>query len=201
MCAPFQSATSLHSAVLTVPMVRKHQLILSFFTCASALISEPPPSSIAHLPHPPRSFFPPSELFLSPPTLQHLLFPNHSTSPPREPLHGCVTSSSPSPAFRTTERSLSPSTPTWMSSHGDGQKLAWAMEGSKWASPGKLNPAERAQCSAVGLSRTPTAGGQEMHQEGHPWARAGTSSGAVTAAELREAGEMRQSSSKPSLSR
>lgn len=188
MCAPFQNATSLHSAVLTVPTVRKYQLTLSFFTCASALISEPPPFSIAHLPHPPHFFFPPSELFLSPPTLQHLLFPNRSTSPPREPLHGCVTSSSPPSAFRTTEE-----VPVSFHPYPDvfpwrqGQKSAWATEDSKWASPGKLIPAERAQSPAAGLPRTPTADGQEMHQEGHPWARAGTSSGAVTATEIWEA--------------
>lgn len=62
------------------------------FSRASALISEPPPSPIAHLPHPPHSFLPPGELFLSLPTLQRLFFPNCFRSPPQDPLHGSVAS-------------------------------------------------------------------------------------------------------------
>lgn len=50
----------------------------SFLTSASALVAELPPSSIAHLPHPPHSLFPPSELFLSPST-SYISFISYST--------------------------------------------------------------------------------------------------------------------------
>lgn len=87
----------------------------SFLTPASALISELPPSSVTHLPHPPCLLFPPSELFLSPPTLQHPLFPNGSMYPLAHP---CMTL--PPPALQplppaSPSKCLCPSIPSRMS--------------------------------------------------------------------------------------
>lgn len=169
----------------------------SFLTSASSLISELPPSSIAHLPHPPRSLFPLSELFLSPPTLQHPLFPNRSTYPLAHP---CTTLSPPPlhplpPAAP--RKSLCPSIPTRISFLKTGKSSSfgywgWRVGSSRGILDASRQGAKDTGCRTAEDSRARGHEGQ-AHQKPHPWARVGTSSRAASVVELWEAGEMRQS--------
>lgn len=144
----------------------------SFLTSASSLISELPPSSIAHLPHPPRSLFPLSELFLSPPTLQHPLFPNRSTYPLAHP---CTTLSPPPlhplpPAAP--RKSLCPSIPTRISFLKTGKSSSfgywgWRVGSSRGILDASRQGAKDTGCRTAEDSRARGHEGQ-AHQKPHP---------------------------------